>query len=198
LAGSPSSWLDPSLSWPSRPDLSFAAFVPLAGTTTLTGADACADVGLLGGVPRRPDERSKKVPSLLLLSFCVAPRPRRSLMLERRPPLKNEVVVTCLSITTISTSATSASRSYHLHGVHTGLYSNRNIHTLTMLRLRGISTRQLLPSASAPVSSFVVLPLRLQGDVRVCSYYIHVYVVGLAPLLGCRPIRVRVPWSLYM
>jgi hypothetical protein len=159
-------------------------------------ADGCADVGLLGGVPRRPDERSKKVPSLLLLSFCVA-----SSIVDARTstPLKNEVVVACLSITTISTSATSASRSYHLHGVHTGLYSNRNIHTLTTLRLRGISTRQLLPSASAPVSSFAVLPLRLQGDVRVCSYYIHVYVVGLAPLLGCRPIRVRVPWvSIYV
>jgi hypothetical protein len=50
-----------------------------------------------------------------------------------------------------------------------------------------ISTRQLLPSASTPVSSCVVPPLRLRGDVRLC-----VCVRGPAPLLGCRPIRVRV------
>ena len=32
----------------------------------------------------------------------------------------------------------------------------------------GISTRRLLPSASTPVSSCVVPPLRLRGDVRLC------------------------------
>jgi hypothetical protein len=32
----------------------------------------------------------------------------------------------------------------------------------------GISTRRLLPSVSTPVSSCVVPPLRLRGDVRLC------------------------------
>jgi hypothetical protein len=53
----------------------------------------------------------------------------------------------------------------------------------------GISTRRLLPSASTPVSSCVVPPLRLRGMLDC--------VCGLAPLLGCRPIRVRVV-SLYI
>jgi hypothetical protein len=58
----------------------------------------------------------------------------------------------------------------------------------------GISTRRLLPSASTPVSSCVVPPLRLRGDVKLC---VCVSVCGSAPLLGCRPIRVRVE-SLYI
>jgi hypothetical protein len=52
----------------------------------------------------------------------------------------------------------------------------------------GISTRRLLPSASTPVSSCVVPPLRLRGMLD----YVCVSVCGPAPLLGCRPIRVRV------
>jgi hypothetical protein len=48
----------------------------------------------------------------------------------------------------------------------------------------GISTRRLLPSASTPVSSCVV-PLLGLREVLNCVY-------GPAPLLGCRPIRVRV------
>jgi hypothetical protein len=39
---------DPSLSWPSRPDLTFP-FFSAAGADTMTGADACAAVGLPGG-----------------------------------------------------------------------------------------------------------------------------------------------------
>jgi hypothetical protein len=41
---------DPSLSWPSRPDPTFP-FFSAAGTDTMTGADACAAVGLPGGAP---------------------------------------------------------------------------------------------------------------------------------------------------
>jgi hypothetical protein len=58
----------------------------------------------------------------------------------------------------------------------------------------GISTRRLLPSASTPVSSCVVPPLRLRGNVRLC---VCVSVCGPKPLLGCRPIRVRVK-SIYI
>jgi hypothetical protein len=59
---------DPSLPWPSRPDPSFP-FYSAAGADTMTGADACAAVGLPGGAPRRPnDRRSKKVGMLML--FC--------------------------------------------------------------------------------------------------------------------------------
>jgi hypothetical protein len=45
-----SSHPDPSLSWPSRPDPTFP-FFSAAGADTMTGADACAAVGLLGGAP---------------------------------------------------------------------------------------------------------------------------------------------------
>jgi hypothetical protein len=38
---------------------------------------------------------------------------------------------------TTSTSATSAFRNYHLLGMHTNLYSNRNTRTLTSVRLWG-------------------------------------------------------------
>ncbi len=44
------SWLDPSMSWPSRPDPPFP-FYSTAGADTMTGADACAAVGLPGGAP---------------------------------------------------------------------------------------------------------------------------------------------------
>jgi hypothetical protein len=91
----------------------------------------------------------------------------------------------CLLTAATSISATSASRGYHLLGAHTGLYYSRNMRTLMTMQLREVSTRQLLPSSSTPVSSCVVPPLRLRGDVRLC-------VSGPAPLLGCRPIRIRV------
>jgi hypothetical protein len=119
--------------------------------------------------------------------------PRRSLTLERRPLLKNRLLL-CLPTTTTSTSATSASSGYRLLGVHTGLYSSHNMLTFTTLKLRGVSTRRLLPSASTPVSSCAVPLLRLCGDVRVCVLCVW---GGGASLLGCRSIRVRVP-SLYI
>jgi hypothetical protein len=133
------------------------------GTTTLTGADTCAAADLSGGAPRRPNERrSKKVLDLLVFFFCCVAPP----IVDARTstPPKNEVAAACLP-----TPATSASRGYHPHGVHIGPYYSRNTCILTTLRLRGgISTRRLLPSASAPVSSLVVLSLRLRGDIRVC------------------------------
>jgi hypothetical protein len=93
-----------------------------------------------------------------------------------------------------STSATSASRGYRLLGVHTGLYSSRNIQNLTTLRLRG----DFNPSAATFgfYSTLIMcgVPLRLWGDVRQCVYS---ECVGATPLLGCRPIKVRV-LSLYI
>jgi hypothetical protein len=74
-------------------------------------------------------------------------------------PPKDQASAACLPTATTSTSATSASRGYRLLGAHTDLYSSHNIRTIMMLRLRGISTRRLLPSASTPVSSCVVPPL---------------------------------------
>jgi hypothetical protein len=65
-----------------------------------------------------------------------------------------------MAMTTSSlTSATSASRSYHLHVVLVGFYSSHNIHTITMLQLRGMSARRILPSAYSSVSPSLVLPL---------------------------------------
>jgi hypothetical protein len=52
-------------------------------------------------------------------------------------PPEEQATAACLPTTATSTSATSASRGYSLLEVHTGLYSNHNIRTLTTLRLRG-------------------------------------------------------------
>jgi hypothetical protein len=91
---------------------------------------------------------------LLLLFFCyVAP-------LTLEPSLKNKVVLCVFKLQqrTTLTSAISGSRVYHLHRVHTSVYSSRNTRTFTTLRLRG----DFNPSASTLVSSCVVSPLRLQ------------------------------------
>jgi hypothetical protein len=52
-------------------------------------------------------------------------------------PPEDQASPTCLPTATTSTSATSTSRGYRLLGAHTSLYSNRNIRTITTLRLRG-------------------------------------------------------------
>jgi hypothetical protein len=83
-------------------------------------------------------------------------------------PPEEQATAACLPTTATSTSSTSASRGYCLLEVHIGLYSSRNIRTLTTLRLRRISTCRLLPSTSTSVSSCVVSPLRLRGGVRQC------------------------------
>jgi hypothetical protein len=147
------------------------------GTATLTGAEACTIAGLPGEAPRRPvADRSKKA-LRLLLSFCVV----LSIVDARTStPPKEQATAAFLPTTATSTSATSTSWGYRLLGVHIGLYSSRNIRTLTTLRLRG----NFNPSASTPVSSCVVPPLQLRGMLDC--------VCGSAPLLGCRPIRVRV------
>jgi hypothetical protein len=69
--------------------------------------------------------------------------------------------------TSTSTSATSATRGYHLHVILAGFYSSHSIHAITTLQLRGMSVRRILPSTYSPVSPSVVLPLWLQEDVRV-------------------------------
>jgi hypothetical protein len=52
-------------------------------------------------------------------------------------PPEDQASPACLPTVTTSTLATSTSRGYRLHGAHTGLYSSRNIRTITTLRLRG-------------------------------------------------------------
>jgi hypothetical protein len=52
-------------------------------------------------------------------------------------PPEEQATVVCLPTMATSTSVTSASKGYRLLGVHTSLYSNRNIRTLTTLRVRG-------------------------------------------------------------
>jgi hypothetical protein len=56
---------------------------------------------------------------------------------------EEQVPAACLPTSTTSTSANSASKGYRLLRIHTGLFSNRTIRTLTTLRLRG----NLNPSA---------------------------------------------------
>jgi hypothetical protein len=67
----PSLWLDRLTGWihrchglPGR--IRRYLFYYAAGAATLTGADACAAVGLLGRTPRRPDNW----PTGALLLFC--------------------------------------------------------------------------------------------------------------------------------
>jgi hypothetical protein len=71
---------------------------------------------------------------------------------------------------------------------HSDLYSSRNIRTVTTLRLRGDF------NSSAPTfglySSLIVCGAPVATAWR--CYTVCVSVCGPAPLLGCRPIRVRV------
>jgi hypothetical protein len=123
LVGSSSSRLDPSLSWPSRSDpplpLLFCRgrrhghhdrrrrvrcrWPPWRGSST-SG--------------RSKKQEGRHVGALL----CVA--------LQMSTPPEEQATATCLSTTT---TLTSAFRGYRLLGVHTSLYSSRNIRTLTTL-----------------------------------------------------------------
>jgi hypothetical protein len=67
---------------------------------------------------------------------------------------------------------TSTSRGYHLHGVQTGLYSNCN--TRRGQRGRGFQPVGSYLRFSAPVSSFTVLLLRLQGMLE-CVFFLSMY-----------------------
>jgi hypothetical protein len=127
LAGSPSSWLDPSLSWPSWPD--------------------------------------PPIPLLLCRGRDHLDRRRR--VRCRRPP--------------------------RLLGVHTGLYSSRNICTLTTLRLRWDFNPSVPTFGFYSILIVCGVPVATAGDARQCV----LCVCGPAPLLSCRPIRVRV-LSLYI
>jgi hypothetical protein len=172
--GPPPLWLDRCLyGWIRRcrgfPDrIRRYPFFSAASTTTLTDVDECAVTGLPGEAPRRPiTERSKKALRLLLFFCCVG---LPTVDARTSTPPEEQASAACLPTATTSTSATSASRGYRYLGTHTGLCSSRNIRTLTTLRLRGISTRRLLPSSSTPVSSCVVPVLRLRGNVRLCVW----------------------------
>jgi hypothetical protein len=105
------------------------------------------------------DARTSTLPKIRLLLRVFRPRPPRL----RLPRHLGAIVF--LEHTTISTPAATFAPS-------------------RCCDCGGISTRRLLPSASTPVTSCVVPPLRLRGMLDC--------VCGPAPLLGCRPIRVRV------
>jgi hypothetical protein len=152
-----SSRLDPSLSWPSRP----YPPLPLLFCRGRGHHDRRRSVRC-----RRPpwqgsstSERSKKQEGRPAGALLLSPSP----IVDARTstPPEEQATTACLS-------ANSVSWGYRLLGVYTGLYSSCNIRTLMTLRLRGISTRRLLPSVSTPVSSCEVPPLRLRGDVRLC------------------------------
>jgi hypothetical protein len=143
LAGPPSSWLDSSLPWPSRPNLPLPFFSvaaaspcqrpewPLWRHTTMTSETRALPPASLRG--SLTGQEKQEVPVYCCSFFCcVAPptvdartsTPRRTRLLLR---------VSKPQQCTTSTLATSASRGYHPHGVHTGLYNSRNIRTLTTL-----------------------------------------------------------------
>jgi hypothetical protein len=155
--------LDPSSLWsdrrlhgwihrcPSFPDrIRRYPFFSAAGAATLIDAEACAVAGFPGEAPRRQvTERSKKA-LRLLLSFYVT-----SSIVDARTstPPEEQTHAACLPTAATSTSATSASRGYHLLGAHTGLYSSHNIRTLTTLRLWGDF------NPSAPTFGFYSSPI---------------------------------------
>jgi hypothetical protein len=156
----------------------------------MTGANACADVGLPGGAPRHPDDRRSKKVGLLVLFCCVA---LPTVDARTSTPPEERATAACLPTTTTSTSANSASKGYCLLRVHTGLYSSSNIRTLTTLRLRGRGDF----NPSAPTFGFYYslivcgAPLRLRGDVRLCVGRHHCWDVGPLGLGSC-------PMSLYI
>jgi hypothetical protein len=91
-------------------------------------------------------------------------------MLERRPPPEEQFPALRLPTSATSTSANSASGGYRLLRIHTGLFSSRNIRTLTTLRLRG----DFNPSAPTfgLYSSLIVCsaPVVTAGDVNLCVW----------------------------
>jgi hypothetical protein len=135
--------------------------------TTLIGADACAVTILPSEAPRRSiAERSKKALRLLLLFLSCCPH--RSLTLERRPLPKNRLL---LRVSRPRPSRLRLPR--HLGAIVFLEHTPVSTPAATFAPSRrcdcvGISTRRLIPSASTPVSSCVVPPLRLRGDVRLC------------------------------
>jgi hypothetical protein len=140
-------------------------FYSAAGTDTLTGAVACAVVGLPGGAPYAwTIEEARR--SACRCSFVVSPC--RSLTLERRPLPKIRLL-----LRVFRPRPPRLRLPRHLGAIvfleHTPVSTPAA--TFTPSRrcdCGGISTRRLLPSASTPVSSCVVPPLRLRGDVRLC------------------------------
>jgi hypothetical protein len=164
--------LDPPSLWPDHvfPAGSVAAMAFSLGSAVTpsilprAGADACAVVGLPGGAPRHlDDQRSKKI-GLPMLFCCVV---LQIVDARTSTPPEEQAPAACLPTTATSTSANSASRGYRLLGIHTDLFSNRNIRTITTLRLQG----DFNPSAPTfgIYSSLIVCgaPLRLRG-VRLC------------------------------
>lgn len=145
------SQLDSSSLWPNRrlhgwihhcqdlPDrIHRYPFYSTACVATLTAQTCAMPLASLAG---------SSTTELAALLFCVAPPivdPQTS------TPSKNEATAACLPTTPTSTSAVSASRSYRLIEVHTGLCSNRNIHTHDAAAVEGFQ----------PVSSYIRLLLQ--------------------------------------
>jgi hypothetical protein len=124
LAGSPSSWLDSSLPWPSRPDPTIPLLLCSGRGHPDRRRRVLPPASLAGLLDDRTTEVARR--SLAWCSFVASPR--RPLTLERQHPRRTRP-----QHCSTSTSATSASRGYHLHKVHTGLYSSHNVRTRTML-----------------------------------------------------------------
>jgi hypothetical protein len=181
LAGSPSLWLDPSLPWPSQSNPS----LPLLLCRGRGHPDRHRRVRC-----RRPPWRGSSTtghgkkhegPKAAIVRFASS---RRSLTLERRPLLKNRLLlrvsrlrlprlrlpwhpgaIVFLECTPVSTLAATFAPSRRCD-------------------CGRISTRRLLPSASTPVSSCVVPPLRLRGmldsvySLCVCGVRHHCWAAG--------------------
>jgi hypothetical protein len=162
-----SSQPDSSLSWPSRlyPPLPLL-FCRERGHHDRHRRVRCRWPAWRGSSTSGRSKKQEGRPAGALL-LC---RPRRSLTLERRPLPKNRLL---LHVSRLRPPRLWLHR--HLGAIvfleHT-LVSTPAATFAPSRRCdcRGISTRRLLPSAYTPVSSYVVPPLRLRGDVRLCVW----------------------------
>jgi hypothetical protein len=134
LAGSPFSWLDPSLSWLSRPDPLILLLFYLGRDHPDRRRRVCCRRPPWRGSSTTGRGKKPEGPRGCCCPVCVA---SPTVDARTSTPPEEQATTACLPTTTISTSSTSASMGYHLFGVHIGLYSSYNIHTLTTLRLWG-------------------------------------------------------------
>jgi hypothetical protein len=131
LTGSPSSWLDPSLSWPSRPDPPFP-FYSATGAATLTCTDARAlpSASLARLLDDRTNEEARRSSACWCSLLCR--------LADRRHwnvgPSKHKLL---LHVSRSRPTRLQLPRhlGVRILGVHIGLYSSRNIRTLMTLRL---------------------------------------------------------------
>jgi hypothetical protein len=183
-----SSRLDPSLLWPSRPDSSFPFYSAMGTDTNRRRRVRCCRPR---GGSSTSDRSKKQGGSTCWCSFVVSPC--RSLTLNVDPSRRTGFY--CVS----------ADR-YHLDfgylGI-SGLSSSWSTHQSLLQSQHSHHHDATTVGGFQPVGSYLRPLLQSHRvwcprcDCRRMLDYVSVSVCGLAPLLGCQPIRVRVE-SIYI